>query len=179
MLIEELPVSTARQLVGFLALGLLLVGRQCKLLADETGDRLDGLGNVGIRALDDMHRLVRGGGEGLLRLLFLSPQAEARQRRRDRRHAIAHTLQRRIAPGLVVAGVDGQVHTHEEVVVALVKDTVEPIEVARHEDDLHTAVGAVEATMTDVADGAVMLGIVEPVAEHRVLQGALLLILRV
>ena len=126
-----------------------------------------------------MHGLVRGGGEGLLRLLFLSPQAEARQRRRDRRHAIAHTLQRRIAPGLVVAGVDGQVHTHEEVVVALVKDTVEPIEVAGHEDDLHTAVGAVEATMTDVADGTVMLGIVEPVAEHRVLQGALLLVLRV
>ena len=178
MLIKELPVSTARQLVGFLALGLLLVGRQCKLLADETGDRLDGLGDVGIRALDDMHRLVRGGGEGLLRLLFLSPQAEARQRRRDRRHAIAHTLQRRIAPGLVVAGVDGQVHTHEEVVVALVEDTVEPIEVAGHEDDLHTAVGAVEATMTDVADGTVMLGIVQPVAEHGVLQGALLLILR-
>ena len=179
MLIEELPVSAARQLVSFLALGLLLVGRQCKLLTDETGDRLDGLGDVGIRTLDDMHGLVRGGGERLLRLLFLSPQAEARQRRRDRRHAIAHTLQRRIAPGLVVAGVDGQVHTHEEVVVALIEDTVEPIEIAGHEDDLHTAVGAVEATVTDVADGTVMLGIVEPVAEHGVLQGALLLVLRV
>ena len=125
-----------------------------------------------------MHRLVRGGGEGLLRLLFLSPQAEARQRRRDRRYAVAHTLQRCIAPGLVVAGIDSKVHTHEEVVVALVKDTVEPIEVAGHEDDLHTAVRAVEATMTDVAHSAVMLGIVQPVAEHRVLQGALLLILR-
>ncbi len=44
VLIEELPVSAACQLVGFLALGLLLVGRQRKLLADETGDRLDGLG---------------------------------------------------------------------------------------------------------------------------------------
>ena len=47
VLVEELPVSAARQLVGLLALGLLLVGRQCKLLADETGDRLDGLGDVG------------------------------------------------------------------------------------------------------------------------------------
>ena len=33
--------------------------------------------------------------------------------------------------------------------------------------------------MTDVADSAVMLGIVQPVAEHGILQGALLLVLRV
>ena len=97
----------------------------------------------------------------------LRPTPKAGQVGRDRRDAKGHALERRVAPRLVVGGVERGVHTDEEVVVRRVEDPVAAVEVAGYEDDLQAlAVDGVEAGVEDEVRDAVVVHAVQPVGEE-------------
>ena len=98
----------------------------------------------------------------------LRPTPKAGQVGRDRGDAKGHALERRVAPRLVVGGVERGVHADEEVVVRRVEDPVAAVEVAGHEDDLQAfAIGGVEAGVEDEVRDAVVVHAVQPVGEER------------
>ena len=97
----------------------------------------------------------------------LRPTPKAGQVGRDRRDAKGHALERRVAPRLVVGGVERGVHADEEVVVRRVEDPIAAVKVAGYEDDLQAfAVGGVEAGVEDEVRYAIVVHAVQPVGEE-------------
>ena len=79
-----------------------------------------------------------------------------------------YALERSIPPRLIVRGVYGQVVARQQVVVGKIEDPVVAIEVAGHEDYLHTALGSVvEPDGTHHREGLVVIHVVEFVGDDR------------
>ncbi len=125
------------------------------------GDLRGDLGVVVVVAADHLHARMRG--------LLLDPEAEAGQRRGDRRHGEGHRLERRVAPRLVVGGVDRDVHAHQQFVVVLVEDAVVAVQVGRHEDHLDLRVGRGEDRTVERAHDRVAVPVLEQMGREAVL----------
>ena len=104
--------------------------------------------------------------------LLVSPQAETCQIGGDARHLESHSLQRRIAPRLVVGRIDAEVVAQHDIVVGHVQDAVLTIKIARQEDNLHVLVLAVvHIVVFQHAQHIVVIHIVQPVSNHGHFQG--------
>ena len=80
-----------------------------------------------------------------------------------------YALERSVSPRLIVRGVYRQVVARQQVVVGKVENAVVAIEVAGHEDYLHTALGSiVEPDGTHHREGLVVIHVVEFVGDDRV-----------
>ena len=131
--VEVLPERRGREIGGRDAHFVHVLVVERGEAHQRVGDLLLHLPVVVVVAADHLHA-------GVLAVLF-GPDAEAGQRRGDRRHGEGDRLERRVPPRLVVGGEDRQVHAREQFVVVLVEDAVGPVEVGRHEDHLHLRFG--------------------------------------
>ena len=107
VVLDELaPQSTLRQGSGLLAAAVGLLLRHLRVECHRVLDIVGHLRVVVVRAVNHLHTV---GNLALMANLLVGPQAEAGQVGGDAGHAEGHGLKRRVAPRLVVAGIDAEV----------------------------------------------------------------------
>ncbi len=99
------------------------------------------------------------------------PHAEAREGRRDGRHAEGHRFQRGVSPRLVVRSEDRQVHACEQVVVGHVEYAVVAREIGRHEEHFDARRGGREYAALDALTYGVPRLVLDIVRQESLLCG--------
>ena len=88
----------------------------------------------------------------LLAVVRPHPEAESGQAGRQGRDAERKAFQRSVAPRLVVGREQGQVKSHEQIVVLHIEHPVRSVQIGRNEIDLHAAALSVgEAQLLEAA----------------------------
>ena len=91
----------------------------------------------------------------------VDPKTEPGQRRGDGRHGKGDRLERSIAPRLVIGGKQRQIHAHEQLVIALVENTVPVIQIRRYENHMHFGRGIGQSAAVDRPHDRVPLHILQ------------------
>ena len=100
----------------------------------------------------------------------VDPKTEPGQRRGDGRHGKGDRLERSIAPRLVIGGKQRQIHAHEQLVIALVENTVPVIQIRRHENHMHFGCRIGQRTAVDRPHDRIPLHILQIMGRPRPLR---------
>ena len=105
---------------------------------------------------------------------LVHPLSETAQVGGDTGGAEGATLQRRVAPGLIVRRIEREVVGGEEVIVGHVEDAVVAVQIARHEKNLHRVAGQVaETELPNLTHDAVIVEIPKVVGDDGIGQRCL------
>ena len=159
---EIIPESLLRHLECSLANRSNLLIRKRQVAKHRICHRSHSLGSVIIVALNNNYA-------GVL-LLLRSPNTKACQCGCDCRNRECNRLERSVSPWLVVRWVDCQIHTHEQLVIALIENSVVLVEVGRYEDHLNLRLCTVEYAAIDSICHLIPSGIFEDMSRVAVLR---------
>ena len=138
---EVVPQSLLRHLECCLANSLNLLIRECEEAKYCICNRSHSLWCISIVALNNNYAVVL--------LLLCCPNTKASQCGGDCRNRECNRFEWSVAPRLIVRWIDSQIHTYEQLVVALIEDSVVLIEVCRNEDNLNLRLCTVEYRAID------------------------------
>ena len=100
----------------------------------------------------------------------VDPKTESGEGRGDGRHGKGDRLERCIAPGFIIRRKQGQIHAHEQLVIALVENTVPVIQIRRHENHMHFGCRIGQRTAVDRPHDRIPLHILQIMGRPRPLR---------